>query len=727
MANPTIPPVSQSASGGVGAFGQRLIRHADWLMGMGVLGLMITLITPLPPVVLDVLLTFNIAFSLMMLLVTLNVRHTSELSTFPTILLFATLFRLGLNVASTRLILSGGDAGSIITAFGNFVVGNNLAVGLVVFLILVVIQFVVITKGAGRISEVSARFVLDAMPGKQMAIDADLNAGLIDADQAKERRAAIATEAEFYGAMDGASKFVRGDAIAGLIITSLNLIGGIAIGMMGSMTLGEAGQRYSLLTIGDGLVSQVPALLVSTAAAVLTTRASGRQSLGRNLIAQVGGRPKATLIASGVLVLLGLLPGMPPMPFLLLAGVMLLAWRSTRHVDGAKELLESEEEEDSNTAALAAQRATQEEATTKERDLEADAEEVRGLLTVDRLALEIGYRLIPLVQDKTGSGILDHVAQLRKSVAAKHGIVLPAVRIKDNVRLEPSAYRVLVGGVEVASGSVEPEHWLAMDGGGAVGPIQGKETTDPTFGLPAWWVDAAGRDEAEIMGYTVIDATSVLVTHLSETIKRNFDELLTRDDVKELVENVKNESPAVVEELVPDRLGYGEVQGVLRNLLREEVPIRNMPLILEALADAATRTKDSEQLTELVRQRLARTLVELYADANGVVHAVTLEPHLEARIAASVDPKAAGDARPVDPAYLQRLVERIERTLSNASQGGREVVLLVRSNVRRLVGELVRASLPKTAVVSYNEVVPARSIETVDIVRMDEAPVATEA
>jgi flagellar biosynthesis protein FlhA len=492
-------------------------------------------------------------------------------------------------------------------------------------------------------------------------------------------------------------------------------VGGIAIGMVGGMAFGEATERYSLLTVGDGLVSQVPALLVSTAAAVLTTRASGKQSLGKNLVAQVGGRPKATLISAGMLVLLGLLPGMPGLPFWLLAGVLFLAWRSTRHVGSAAELLEG------TTPKPAAAAAPAKDKVANDRDIAADAEEVRGLLTVDRLALEIGYRLIPLVQDKTGAGILDHVAQLRKSIAGKHGIVLPAVRIKDNVRLEPSAYRVLVGGVEVARGSIEPEHWLAMDGGGAAGKIKGKPTKDPTFGLPAFWVDAAGRDEAEIMGYTTIDATSVLVTHLSETIKKNFDEILTRDDVKELVENVKRDSPAVVAELVPERLSYGEVQQVLRNLLREEVPIRNMPLILEALADHAPRTKDVEQLSELVRQRLGRTLCEQHADKSGVIHAVTLDPALENRIAASVGAGGGGDAKPVDPAYLQRLVERIERTLSTAAKGGREVVLLVRSNVRRLIGELVRASLPKVAVVSYNEVVPARSIETVDIVRMEEA------
>jgi flagellar biosynthesis protein FlhA len=421
------------------------------------------------------------------------------------------------------------------------------------------------------------------------------------------------------------------------------------------------------------------------------------------------------LISAGMLVLLGLLPGMPGLPFWLLAGVLFLAWRSTRHVGSAAELLEG------TTPKPAAAAAPAKDKVANDRDIAADAEEVRGLLTVDRLALEIGYRLIPLVQDKTGAGILDHVAQLRKSIAGKHGIVLPAVRIKDNVRLEPSAYRVLVGGVEVARGSIEPEHWLAMDGGGAAGKIKGKPTKDPTFGLPAFWVDAAGRDEAEIMGYTTIDATSVLVTHLSETIKKNFDEILTRDDVKELVENVKRDSPAVVAELVPERLSYGEVQQVLRNLLREEVPIRNMPLILEALADHAPRTKDVEQLSELVRQRLGRTLCEQHADKSGVIHAVTLDPALENRIAASVGAGGGGDAKPVDPAYLQRLVERIERTLSTAAKGGREVVLLVRSNVRRLIGELVRASLPKVAVVSYNEVVPARSIETVDIVRMEEA------
>jgi flagellar biosynthesis protein FlhA len=699
----------------VGTLGERLIRHADWVMGLGVLALMVTLIVPVPPAVLDVLLTINIAFSLLMLLVTLNVTNTAELSTFPTILLFATLYRLGLNVASTRLILSGGEAGAIITAFGNFVVGDSLGVGLIVFLILVIIQFVVITKGAGRISEVSARFVLDAMPGKQMAIDADLNAGLIDADGAKVRRAQVASEAEFYGAMDGASKFVRGDAIAGLIITALNLVGGIAIGMIGGLAFDEATQRYSLLTVGDGLVSQVPALLVSTAAAVLTTRASGKQSLGQNLVAQVGGRPKATLIAAGMLVLMGLLPGMPGLPFWFLAGVLVLAWRSTRGIGSAEELLNGLQPAGTDAAA------PKKETVANDRDIAADAEEVRGLLTVDRLALEIGYRLIPMVQDKSGSGILDHVAQLRKSIAGKHGIVLPAVRIKDNVRLEPSGYRVMIGGVEVARGTVEPDHWLAMDGGGAAGKIKGKPTKDPTFGLPAFWVDAAGRDEAEIMGYTAIDATSVLVTHLSETIKKNFDEILTRDDVKELVENVKRDSPAVVAELVPERLGYGEVQQVLRNLLREEVPIRNMPLILEALADHAPRTKDVEQLTELVRQRLGRTLCELYSDKGGVIHAVTLDPALENRIAASVGNGGGADTRPVDPAYLQRLVERIERTLSGAAKGGRDVVLLVRSNVRRLIGELVRASLPKVAVVSYNELVPARSIETVDIVRMEEA------
>ena len=700
---------NKKTAAGAQQFGELLRRYADWAMGIGVLGLMVTLITPVSPLALDILLATNITISLLLLMVTMNAGNSTEVSTFPTILLFATLFRLGLNVASTRLILTGGQAGSIITAFGNYVAGENLTVGLVVFLILIIIQFVVITKGSGRISEVSARFVLDAMPGKQMAIDADLNGGLIDSTEAKRRRAEIATEAEFYGAMDGASKFVRGDAIAGLIITALNLIGGVTIGALGGMGIAEAGERFSKLTIGDGLVSQIPALFVSTSAAVLVTKNSGKSSLGTSLIAQVGGKPKATLIAAGMLFVLGLLPGMPRLPFFVLATMLVVLWRSTRSVESVQDILEFESAE--GLAAVAA----------SEAEAEAPAEDrVEDLLQVDRVSLEIGYRLIPLVQDENGGGILDHIAQLRRRFATSDGIVLPPVRIKDNIRLSPGAYRVLIGGEEVAAGSIEPSQYLAMDGGTASGTIRGKETTDPAFGLPAWWIGEDQRDEAELLGYTVIDPTSVLVTHLSETIRKDVADVLSRDDVKELVESVKKTSPTVVEELIPDRMGYGDVQRVLRNLLRENVPIRNMPAILEVLADNAARTKDPEALTELVRQRLGRSLCEQHTGPDGTLHAVTLDPEIEARLASAVGLGNEVDAGAVSPAYLQRLMERVGESIAQTTRGGHDVVLLVRSSVRRFLNELVRSSLPKVSVLSYNEVVPARAVETAAVVRMDD-------
>ena len=487
--------------------GERLVRHADWIVGVGVLGMIVTLVMPVSPVILDVLVATNITISLLLLLVTMNVRAAAEMTTFPTILLFATLFRLGLNVASTRLILSEGEAGTIIKAFGKYVVGSNIAVGVIVFLILIIIQFVVITKGAGRISEVSARFVLDAMPGKQMAIDADLNAGLIDANQAKERRASVASEAEFYGAMDGASKFVRGDAIAGLIITALNLVGGIGIGAMGGLSVGEATNKFTMLTVGDGLVSQIPALFISTASAVLVTKASSRFSLGSSLVAQVSGRPKATLIAAGMVFILGLLPGMPRFPFFVLASVLAALWTGTKSADGAESLLGKEiEPMDLATA------------DCETVDPEAP-NEVEELLEVDRLSLEIGIRLIPLVQDKSGTGILDHIGQLRRRIAMNQGVLLPQVRIKDNVRLDPGAYRVLLGGQEIASGRIEPGHVMALDGGMASGKLNGKQTTDPAFGLPAWWISESEQDQAEMNGFTVIDATSVLVTHFAEVIQ----------------------------------------------------------------------------------------------------------------------------------------------------------------------------------------------------------------
>jgi len=694
---------NQTNGEGMGRF---LKRYSDWIVGIGVLGLMVTLIVPIAPGVLDILLATNITMSLLLLLVTMNVRGATEISTFPTILLFATLLRLGLNVASTRLILTGGKAGAVITAFGEYVGGENLTVGMIIFLILIIIQFVVITKGSGRVSEVAARFVLDAMPGKQMAIDADLNGGVIDSEEAKQRREDVSTEAEFYGAMDGASKFVRGDAIAGLIITALNLVGGISIGMMNGMGVAAAGERYSMLTIGDGLVSQIPALLISTAAAVVVTKNTSKNSLGHNLLAQVSGRPKATLIASGMLFAMGLLPGMPRLPFFVLASALAMVWRSTRGAESVSALMGDEPE-----LALAA------EGAAGEADEEEDS--IEDLLVVDRVALEIGYRLIPLVQDKSGNGILDHIAQLRRRFALREGVVVPPVRIKDNIRLGPSSYRVLLSGQEIAAGEIEPDLYMAMDNGTVIDPIEGKETTDPAFGLPARWVREELRDEAEMRGYTVIDPTSVLVTHLAETLRESIGEILTRDDVKELVEAVKKNSPTIVEELTQDKAGFGDIQAVLRSLLQDGVPIRNMPVILEVLADNLPKIKDTEAMSELVRQRLGRVLCELHSDAAGTLHAITLDPDIESRLATAANGGEPG-APTVNPVYLQSLMERIGESVGLAAKGGKNVVLLVRSNVRRFLNELVRASLPKLSVLSYNEVVPARAVETQIMVRMEE-------
>jgi flagellar biosynthesis protein FlhA len=690
-------------------------RWADWLLGLGVLGLVIVLIVPVAPPVLDLLLAVDLAGSLLLILLTLNARSATELSTFPAILLFATLFRLGLNVASTRLIMTRGEGGRIIHAFGEYVGGANLAVGLVIFLILVVIQFVVITKGSGRISEVAARFVLDAMPGKQMAIDADLNAGLIDADEARARRVAVAREAEFHGAMDGAAKYVRGDAIASLIITAINLIGGIAFATWKGMSVSDAVDRYSKLTIGDGLVSQLPALLVSTAAAILVTKDTSERSLGSALVGQLSSSARAGTIAAGMLCVIALLPGLPAFPFLALGGALFFATRVRKTSADPSAVLAGDGSALSTASGASGASASR-----------GAPEDLTEMLHVDRIALEIGYRLVPLVQE-SGGGLLDHVARLRRKIAQEQGVQMPPVRIRDNVRLSPSCYRILVGGSEVARGEVEPGMWLAIDqssaSGGSSGngaKLDGKATKDPTFGLPATWIATAKRESAEAQGYAVVDAASVLATHLSETLHAQLGELLTRDDVKALVDGVKKTSPAVVDELVPQKMSYGDVQRVLRGLLRESVPIRNLPAILESLADHAARTKDTDALVEAVRQRLARVLVERHADRDGTLHAVTLDPEVEGRLAAALSGGRDPDAAAASPAWLHAVMERTATLLADAAKGGHDVVIVVRSNVRKLVHELVRASMPKVSVLSYNEIHPALAVRTAAVVRFEE-------
>jgi len=661
----------------------RMAQHSDIALAAAVVMVLVVLILPLPPPLLDILLTINISFAMVVLLVTLNASESLEFSTFPSLLLFVTLFRLALNVASTRLILLNGFAGQVITAFGDFVVGGNIVVGMIVFLILVIIQFVVITKGAGRISEVAARFTLDAMPGKQMAIDADLNAGLITEEQARERREKIAREAEFYGAMDGASKFVRGDAIAGIIITIINILGGIIIGALKGMPVAEALKTYSILTVGDGLVSQIPSLIIATASGILITKASSKNNLSRDMTSQIFRQPKSMLIAAGILLFFGLVPGLPNIPFFVMAAVLvllnLIARRASRLAQAAA------------TEKAAAESQAQPEP--------GDPDNLQELLEVDRLSVEVGYRLIPLVAPDSGGGLLDKIAAIRKRLAKSLGFVIPAVRIRDNVQLEPDAYSILLRGSTIGSGRLAVDSLLAMDSGNVVEKVPGTPTTEPAFGLPALWIDPAHKELAELNGYTVIEPITVLVTHFSELVKRHAHEMLCREDVAKLVENVKAESPTVVNELIPNLLPLSAVQRILANLLEEKVPIVDLPAILEAAADYADKTKDPDTLTELVRQRLARTISARYAP-DGVLQAIALAPQLEEELMQ----KTSQDA--VEPALAERLVRDISDAFRKTVTSGKDAVVLTSALIRRRVRSLLGNTLPDLAVLSYNELAP---------------------
>lgn len=649
------------------------------------------MLIPVPPLLLDALLCVSITTSLLILMAVLNAGRPVEFSTFPSVLLFTALFRLALNVSSTRLILLDADAGDVIRTFGSFVVGGQPVVGIVVFLVLVVIQFIVITKGQNRISEVAARFALDAMPGKQMSIDADLSAGLITAEDAKSRRAALTAEMEFYGAMDGAGKFVRGDAVAGLIITGINIAGGLVIAMVyGTMTFGEAFATYTVLTIGDGLVAQIPALLVSTAAGILVSKGASDRGLGQDMGDQLFASGRALRVVAGVVALLALLPGMPT---LLFAGIAALLFVYAGSVDAARA-----------RAAAGAQEAEQ----TARPD--PNAAPVEELLAIDRLGVEIGYRLISLVEPGRHGGLLDHIRSLRRQFAQTLGLVVPPIRVRDNVQLDPNTYRILLGGQEIARGTLRAGHYLAMDPSGTAAPMPGIETTEPAFGLPARWIQEGEKDRAELLGYTVIDAASVLITHLTEVLKKVAGELLSRDDVKSLVDNLKKTSPAVVDELIPSQLTLGQVQRILAGLLKEGVPIRNLQTILEGLADACTETKDPRQLTEHVRARLARTIVEPHLDPAGTLHAAFLDPDLERNLAEAL---AGNDGVANLPTgFLGRFVDRTAEALSAMAKNGRDPVLVTRASLRPFLAEAIAGVIPNAAVLSYQETTPARKVET---------------
>ncbi|HTE60928.1 MAG TPA: flagellar biosynthesis protein FlhA [Solirubrobacteraceae bacterium] len=692
---------------------KRAGRHADLLAAGAVVLVVVMMIVPLPPFLLDLAITLNISAALMIVIATLYVPRALDFSAFPSLLLLTTLFRLAINVSVTRLILLHGDAGHVVTAFGNFVVGGNVVVGLIVFLILVVIQFVVITNGAGRVAEVGARFTLDAMPGKQMAIDADLNAGQITDEEARKRRAEISQEADFYGAMDGASKFVKGDAIAGILITLINLIGGIIIGVMQQgLPFGEAAHKFSLLTVGDGLTAQIPALLISVATGILVTRSASEKDLGNDIGSQILEQRKAPMVAGCVIMGFALIPALPKVPFLLIGGLFFMVGWSLRKQPTARE----REATEAQQAALAP---AGEPPTPRDAALDA--------LALDPLELAIGFGLVPLVDQHGGGTLLARVATIRRQIASEMGMVIPPVRIRDDVALDSHEYVMRVRGTEVARGGIMAGHQLAMDPGEAMGELAGVPTTEPAFGLPAVWIADHGRAEAEALGWTVVDAESVVVTHLTEVIRAHASELLTRQETRNLLDQLKEVNAAVVDEVVPDVLSLGEIQRVLQALLREGVSVRDLGAIVEAVGDKARLTRDPAMLAEYARQALGRTIVAPYLDFEGTLRAIALDPGLEQEIAESLVQTADGEFLAMDPQRAATLVDACADQVEHALGRGGRPVLLCSARVRRHLRRLCEQRLPQLAVCSYNEIAQGVAVETTGVIGPADAMAAAVA
>ncbi len=691
-----------------------MIRNGDYFLAVALFSVIMLLVLPLPKAALDLLLAVNIGWSLLILLVIIYVREPMQFSVFPTLLLVITLYRLSLNIASTRLILTEGDAGQIIQSFGEFVVGGNFIVGAVLFAILVLVNFVVITKGSGRISEVAARFTLDAMPGKQMAIDAELNGGLIDEKTATHRRRKIQQEADFYGKMDGASKFVRGDAVAGLLITLINVIGGFGIGVLQQgMDFGEAARLYSLLSIGDGLVSQIPALIVSVAAGLLVTRSSGTQNLGSTLARQMAFYPRALGILGGLLAFFAVLPGMPSLTFLGLGaaagGVGLLVVRAKRATVPFAEFLDEFEEDVATPLAGSGGLAKGTSTTTTQAGEESapaplSREELQKLADVEPLAIELGYNLLDLASTRRGGDLLDRVTGLRKAVAREMGMVLPAIAVRDNLEIEPTSYRFLLRGREIASGTVHPNRWLAMNVSDSSVQLRGEKTREPVFNLDAIWVDEANRKLAELHGFTVVDAASVLITHLSEVLRQQCATLLSRQDVQAQIDHVKTTHPALIAELLPDVANLGLIQRVLQNLLLEQVPIRHLVIILECIADFAPHTKNPDDLSEQARKRLAPYFVSDCTDENGILHAATLEPRLEQNLAARVQRSHFDIGLSVDPQTAHHALSEMNRLMAEMVTANLSPVILTVAELRLPFKRFFESSLPRMTVLSYQEI-----------------------
>lgn len=656
------------------------------------------LVIPLPPWLLSFLIIINITIALMILLTSMNMQEALQFSIFPTLLLLMTVFRLGLNISTTRAILSEADAGGVVDTFGSFVTGGNVVVGLVIFAILVIIQFLVITKGAERVSEVAARFTLDAMPGKQMSIDADLNAGMISEMDARERRDKVSNEADFYGAMDGATKFVKGDAIAGIIIVIINLLVGMIVGIIQmDLAFGEAAMLFSRLTVGDGIVTQIPALLISTATGIVVTRAASEGNLGEDLTTQLLGQPKLLYVAATTLLLLGLFTPIHIMLTLPIAVALAVgAFIMSRQVEeDPEELLEIEEEE--------------------ETDELKSPENIVNLLNIDPIEFEFGYGLIPLVDAEQGGDLLDRVVMIRRQLAIELGLVIPVVRIRDNIQLQPNEYRIKIKGNELAKGELLLDHYLAMSPGGE-DSIEGIETVEPSFGLPAKWITEAVKEDAEIQGYTVVDPPSVVSTHLTEVIRANAADLLGRQETKQLVDHVQETYPILVEELTPTPLAIGEIQKVLAKLLQEQVSIRNLPVIFETLADYSKYTSDIDVLAEYVRQSLARQITNQYADEMNSLKVLTVSGKVEKAIADSIQQTEQGNYLSLDPTISQEILESISQEIERVALMNQSPVILSSPAIRMYIRQITERYFPQLPILSYNELEASVEVQSVGVV-----------
>ena len=683
----------------------RLLMRSDVMVSLGLVTILLVMIIPMPPMLLDLFLALNITIALMIMIITLYVEKSLEFSIFPTVLLLTTLFRLSLNVASTRLILLYGDtgplaAGKVIQSFGQFVVGGNYVVGIVVFLILVVINFIVITKGAGRVAEVSARFTLDAMPGKQMAIDADLNAGLINEEQARARREEITSEADFFGAMDGASKFVRGDAIAGIVITMINICAGFIIGVFQEgMPLMEAAHNYTTLTIGDGLVSQIPALVISTGAGILVSRSGGLGDFGTQLKRQFSFNVRAIWVVGTILLGFALIPGLPFVPFLLLSlflfGIAFMVQKTQR--EAAAELPEAAE---------------------AEAEAEEAEENYEQLLSVDLLELEVGYGLIRFVDASQDGELLNRIRSIRKQFALSLGFIMPPIHIKDNLQLKPNEYRLLLKGVPVAQAEMMPGHYMAMDAGNVTEKMKGVATVEPAFGLPAIWITEDKQERAQMAGYTVVDCNTVMATHISEEVKNHAHELIGRQEAQNLLDNMAKTYPKLVEELIPNLMSLGGVLKVLQNLLKEGVSIRDLRTILETLADYAPQVQDADVLTEYVRQALSRQISAAIAGDGDTLPIITLDHEVEQMIQNSVQRGGQAGGLALEPKKARGILEGIGQHLEKF-KGGATPVLLCPASIRLHVKKLTERYFPGLAVISHNEVAPQVKIQSLGTVTVN--------